>query len=413
MPTADFTIQDISDIQINRSERQRSAIADSDITELAKSIAAVGLINPILITRDKQLVAGEHRLLACKQLGWSQIPAQYTDQLDPKQLHMLELEENIRRVELNWTDRVKAIEEFHETLKQENDDWSQEKTADALHMSQTQVAKALSVAAFVDTDIVKDATNVAQAHRRVERVQARKRAETLESLTGKHEQEQIEVPIIHEDFLAWKSKQKYNLLHVDFPYGVDLHRSEFNTRDGISTYEDTKDTYLTLLSHLCKETENLTFSSCHMLFWFAMPYYIETVQLLTNAGWDIQPRPFVWVKSDNKGILGNANYYPRKIYETALLCSRGKRPLVKARSNAIVAPTSREIHISEKPKEVLEYFLSMLVDDTTVMLDPTAGSGNALAVAHSLGAKNVFGLEIDETMVKQAKNHLKRDFAND
>lgn len=36
--------------------------------ELQKSIAAVGLLNPIVITTDKTLVAGLHRLRACEAL---------------------------------------------------------------------------------------------------------------------------------------------------------------------------------------------------------------------------------------------------------------------------------------------------------------------------------------------------------
>ena len=44
---------------------------------------------------------------------------------------------------------------------------------------------------------------------------------------------------------------------------------------------------------------------------------------------------------------------------------------------------------------MLRHFLSMMVDENTLMLDPTAGSGASLRAADSLGAKHCFGLELD------------------
>ena len=45
-----------------------------DIDRLAASIAAIGLLHPIVITPDGTLIAGQRRLEACKRLGWSEIP---------------------------------------------------------------------------------------------------------------------------------------------------------------------------------------------------------------------------------------------------------------------------------------------------------------------------------------------------
>ena len=41
-----------------------------DVSELAASIAAAGLTNPITVDQDHVLVAGHHRLRACQSLGW-------------------------------------------------------------------------------------------------------------------------------------------------------------------------------------------------------------------------------------------------------------------------------------------------------------------------------------------------------
>jgi ParB family chromosome partitioning protein len=45
-----------------------------DIDELALNIQNVGLLHPVVITPDGLLLAGERRLAACRQLGWTEVP---------------------------------------------------------------------------------------------------------------------------------------------------------------------------------------------------------------------------------------------------------------------------------------------------------------------------------------------------
>lgn len=58
---------------INVGDRVRRDLGDVDA--LAKSINAIGLIQPIVITPDGTLLAGQRRLEAVKRLGWGEIPA--------------------------------------------------------------------------------------------------------------------------------------------------------------------------------------------------------------------------------------------------------------------------------------------------------------------------------------------------
>jgi ParB family chromosome partitioning protein len=53
-------------------KRLRQDVGDLD--GLSASIAEVGLLHPIVVTPDNRLVAGYRRLLACRQLGWSEVP---------------------------------------------------------------------------------------------------------------------------------------------------------------------------------------------------------------------------------------------------------------------------------------------------------------------------------------------------
>ena len=94
----------ISEIYIDK-DRLWNAY-EKDLESLKESVEAVGLITPIAIQkRDKgfKLIAGEHRLTVCKQLGWEEIPAHIIerkyddDEIEDARLEVMEADENIKR----------------------------------------------------------------------------------------------------------------------------------------------------------------------------------------------------------------------------------------------------------------------------------------------------------------------------
>src|SRR5271163_1104636 len=72
-----------------------------DIDELCNSIREVGLIQPIVLTRDYRLVAGERRLRALRKLSVPMlIHAKtfiFSDEVDDVKLKAIECEENLKR----------------------------------------------------------------------------------------------------------------------------------------------------------------------------------------------------------------------------------------------------------------------------------------------------------------------------
>lgn len=79
-----------------------------DLTELAASINDVGLLNPITVTPDYRLVAGYHRLEACRSLGWTDIPVNIIE-LSAEDLEIAEIDENIVRHEFTVLDRAEQL----------------------------------------------------------------------------------------------------------------------------------------------------------------------------------------------------------------------------------------------------------------------------------------------------------------
>ena len=86
----------ISEIKIKSGRREATTEA---IEELAKSIAAVGLINPITLDQNNTLIAGLHRLEAAKLLGWTEIECSIIGMSD-LQAELAEIDENIVRTKL-------------------------------------------------------------------------------------------------------------------------------------------------------------------------------------------------------------------------------------------------------------------------------------------------------------------------
>lgn len=85
----------ISNIKIRR--RVRKDLGNLD--DLKASLRTYGLLNPITINSKYELIAGERRLTAAKELGWTNIHANIVDNLtDIEQLEM-EIEENNQRKE--------------------------------------------------------------------------------------------------------------------------------------------------------------------------------------------------------------------------------------------------------------------------------------------------------------------------
>ena len=87
----------ISNIIINPGRRDTQ---QRNVEELARSIAAVGLMNPITVTQDNTLIAGLHRLEAVKLLGWTEIECTVSD-ADGLQAELAEIDENFVRAGLS------------------------------------------------------------------------------------------------------------------------------------------------------------------------------------------------------------------------------------------------------------------------------------------------------------------------
>lgn len=92
----------ITDITINH----RRPVARATVAQLCDSIQQVGLLNPITVTECGVLVAGLHRLEACRELGWAEIKCNV---IREDEAELAEIDENLIRNELNTMERGELL----------------------------------------------------------------------------------------------------------------------------------------------------------------------------------------------------------------------------------------------------------------------------------------------------------------
>lgn len=96
---------------------QPRPLVTSEVDRLSASIRSIGLIQPVTVresvvvhgTAEKgwQIVAGHHRVAACRALGWTEIDALVIEDAGHLQSELIEIDENLCRAELTASQRTK------------------------------------------------------------------------------------------------------------------------------------------------------------------------------------------------------------------------------------------------------------------------------------------------------------------
>lgn len=450
----------LSQIWIDRPSRQRKEI---EIEDLLESIPRRGVLVPIIVIEEKgpagqpyKLIAGERRYTASRQLNIPTIPCRLLTDLPLIEQRVVEFEENLRRKDLGWQDQCVAMAGLHDILCQQNGDaWNFVKTGESLGYSSSWVQRCCRVAKELHRDNVRGMESATRAYNYIAREDERVAADAIsnllhdataaakEDLAGPSAGDVLddllsastprekpatgpsmarptapaitpsENSILQQSFLEWApaySDEPFNLIHCDFPYGVNVFGGPWSGKTATSGYDDSPHIYDELIHCLCENLDRVMAHSGHIVFWLSGDIEIQhrTLQMFAEHAPTLafNTFPLIWMKSDNVGIVPDPKREPRRIYETALIASREDRLLVRPVANAISAPTNKEHHPHTKPEPVLKHFLQMFVDTNTRMLDPTCGGGSSLRAAEALGAEYVLGLEINDEYVANARRAL-------
>src|SRR5271155_2507499 len=106
---------------IDRNPYQtRSRVDEQQLAELANSIAATGVVQPIIVrplpNGRYQLIAGERRWLASQKAGKDTVPAIIRHVSDEQAMEMT-IVENLQRADLNPMEQARAFERLGRDFK--------------------------------------------------------------------------------------------------------------------------------------------------------------------------------------------------------------------------------------------------------------------------------------------------------
>jgi ParB family chromosome partitioning protein len=114
-PSGGIQMAPIAKIRAN-PQQPRTAFAERELSELAESVKAVGILQPLVVRPDGdgyQLIAGERRLRAAKLAGLETVPIIERTASDDELL-TLALIENLQREDLNPIEKAKGFKELIE-----------------------------------------------------------------------------------------------------------------------------------------------------------------------------------------------------------------------------------------------------------------------------------------------------------
>lgn len=106
---------EIGRIDSNPSQ-PRQDFNQSEMQSLAESITAHGLLQPVVVRRVEdryQLIAGERRLRAAREAGWTDLPANVVE-ADERQTAELAIVENLQRKDLNPLEKAASFQNYLE-----------------------------------------------------------------------------------------------------------------------------------------------------------------------------------------------------------------------------------------------------------------------------------------------------------
>lgn len=397
----------IADVVVG--ERHRKDMGDLD--GLARSIAEIGLLHPVVVTPDNRLIAGQRRLEACKRLGWDCIPVTV---VDLENLAIGERDENMARKDFTPSEAVavaRALEPYEQAAAQRRKATSNaeranftpsdigksgDRVATAVGMSRPTLTKAQAVvdAAEAEPEKYGDLPERMDATGKVDGAYAElKRRRAFEARAQQARQQPVPATIRQSDalsFLAALTDESLALLITDPPYMTDV--------EDIAAFAAE---WLPLaLRKLAPNGRAYVFTGSYpeelLAYLTVLRGYPRTDILAWGYNNTIGPAPTHDYKRNWQAI-----FYVRGPDAQRLNC-----PVISEQFSLQVhnAPDGRldgRLHAWQKPDALAEMLIRHSTSPGDTVADPFAGTGTFLLAASRLG-RRAFGCDADPEMIALA-----------
>jgi site-specific DNA-methyltransferase (adenine-specific) len=391
-----------------------------DIKSLAESFKRTRQIQPIIITRNNELIAGGRRLAACILAGM-EVKCVYEDVVDSYEMRELEVEENLHRKDFSPAEYALAVRDLH-VLKQRrhgeggagrktdgDTSHSIKDTAKLIGKTSTSVHRALEMADLIDKfpqlKQAKTAKEIKKAGESLKKLQA-----TMDGLAKNKEIANADgklFKIIQGDAIEHMLKMPTNSVDIiltDPLYGIEADKLMQTVGGGTggafstSGYKIDDSTDRAMLSYriLAKESFRFTTDSVHGYIFVGPEYFWILRDIFISEGWRVHVKPLIWIKRE-VGQCNVPHAWPASCYEMLMYIRKDNSRLVQeGKPDWIECPPvipSKRRHPYEKPVQLLKLLLERVALPGQLVFDPFAGSGSTLEAATEMKLRSI-GVEI-------------------
>jgi len=442
--------EEISIKEINDAGRTRGDVGD--IEELANSLKEKGLIQPIAVMRYDEtyedrwnyfLLAGGRRLKAARHLGWKTIPARiYPHGLDGLEIRQIELEENIRRKDMNDAEKLKATKQIHDLwVSMYGEKTSTKKGAKGHSLRDTANRLGISVGkASMDIELAErleempelakfgSASEIRKAIKKAKKQVARdeKIEEYEKEIASNTDTEMLKLYaksyIVGDFFHRVKQipKETIDFIDLDIDYPMDIDE---DSPQHIQAQEDKKqEIYKTIPKKDFPLIMQRTFQECYrvmkdgswIIVWFGYEYFNQIQQWAKIAGFKTSWYTGKWYKGAGYAHTRNPYTYLGHTTEPFFYFRKGSASINLPHPDVFeFAPLSSDskVHPYEKPVDLMYSIIDTFVNPGSRILVPYAGSGNTLIAGFKMKC-HAIGFDMSDEYKKGYLSKIIEEFSN-
>ena len=330
------------------------------LTKLRSSLREFGFINPVIIDREFNVIAGHGRIMAAKEEGITEVPCVFVDYLTEAQKKAYILADNRMALDAGWDEELLRIE--IESLQGADFDVS------LTGFGEDEIADLF--AGDGEKDVKDDDFDLSAA---LEKAAFVERGDIW--TVGRHRLVCGDATSA-EDVAALMDGKKANLIVTDPPYNV-----AFKSGSGLSIQNDSMkgDEFYTFLynSFSCM-VEHLESGGAAYVF-HADTEGLNFRKAFVDAGFHLAG-VCIWVK--NSLVLGRSDYQWQ--HEPVLygFLKNGKHPWYSDRKQTTIwnydKPKRNKNHPTSKPLDLLGYPICNSSQENAIVLDTFGGSGSTM-----------------------------------
>ena len=347
------------------------------ITKLRSSLREFGFINPVLIDREYNVLAGHGRICAAKEEGINEVPCVFVEHLSEAQKKAYILADNRMSLDAGWDDELLKVE----------------------MASLQEMGFDVGMTGFDESelaDLFADDNNTSAKDDDFDLTAALEKAAFVQRgdiwTVGRHRLMCGDATSA-EDVAALMSGTKANLILTDPPYGVS-----FRSSSGLTIQNDSmknEEFYNFLLSAFQCMVEHLESGGAAYVF-HADTEGLNFRRAFVDAGLHLAGC-CIWVKDSL--VLGRSDYQWQ--HEPVLygFLQNGKHKWYSDRKQTTIwnfaKPKRNADHPTSKPLDLLSYPIGNSTQENAVVIDTFGGSGSTLMACEKMN-RICCTMELDE-----------------